>query len=141
MFGLFDFIKFGAGAVVGALAAYWIGHAAGESAGYARRISEMAIADGKATMERKGDDAALQNMSDYDLCLVGLRGAACQSTPVSSCGPFVMNNLNRPAPWLSSWPTGLATSACLATIAPAPLRVLGMTRESMPSARCALKNS
>lgn len=82
MFGLFDFIKFGAGAVVGALAAYWIGHAVGDSAGYARRISEVAIADGKATMERKGDDAALQNMSDYDLCLVGLRGGGL---PVDAC--------------------------------------------------------
>lgn len=82
MFGLFDFIKFGAGAVVGALAAYWIGYGVGERSGYVRRISEVAIADGKATMERKGDDAALQNMSNYDLCLVGLRGSGL---PVDAC--------------------------------------------------------
>jgi hypothetical protein len=82
MFGLFDFIKFGAGAIVGAAVSYGVGYSAGDSSGYARRVAEVAIADGKATAERKGDDAALANMSDYDLCLVGLRGSGL---PVGSC--------------------------------------------------------
>lgn len=82
MLGLLDFIKFGAGAIIGATVAYGIGYMAGDSSGYARRVAEVAIADGKATAERKGDDAALANMSDYDLCLVGLRGSGM---PVDAC--------------------------------------------------------
>lgn len=61
---------------------YAIGHWRGESAGYDRRIAEVAIADGKAELERKGDDAKLQSMSDYDLCVVGLRGSGM---PVDAC--------------------------------------------------------
>jgi len=36
-------------------------------------IAEQAAADRKAELERKGDDAKLRNMSDYQLCLDGLR--------------------------------------------------------------------
>ncbi|MDQ1185927.1 hypothetical protein [Agrobacterium larrymoorei] len=37
-------------------------------------IAARAIEDGKAELERKGDDASLQKSSDYDLCVIGLRG-------------------------------------------------------------------
>lgn len=79
---MFDLIKFGAGAIVGAAVAYGFGYVAGDSSGYDRRVAEVAIADGKATTERRGDDAALRKMSDYDLCLVGLRGSGM---PVDAC--------------------------------------------------------
>lgn len=86
MFGLFDWIKLGAGFAAGALVAgsvaYCVGYMRGDSAGYDRRVAEVAIADGKATLERKGDDATLQTLSDYDLCVVGLRGSGL---PVSAC--------------------------------------------------------
>jgi hypothetical protein len=86
MFGLFDWIKLGAGFAAGALvagsAAYGIGYVRGDSAGYDRRVAEIAVTDGKATLERKGDDATLQNLSGYDLCVVGLRGSGL---PVDAC--------------------------------------------------------
>ena len=37
-------------------------------------IAARAIEDARAELERKGDDASLQNTSDYDLCVLGLRG-------------------------------------------------------------------
>lgn len=37
-------------------------------------IVARAIEDAKAELERKGDDASLQNSSDFDLCVLGLRG-------------------------------------------------------------------
>ncbi|WP_353641304.1 hypothetical protein [Mesorhizobium sp. WSM2239] len=86
MFGLFDWIKLGAGFTAGALAtgsaAYLVGYAEGDGAGYDRRVAEVAVADGKATLERKGDDATLQTLSDYDLCVVGMRGSGL---PVDAC--------------------------------------------------------
>lgn len=78
MFGLLDWIKFGVPAVVGALVGgaifYQVGHWRGDSAGYDRHTAETAAANAKAELERKGDDAKLQSMSDYDLCVAGLRG-------------------------------------------------------------------
>jgi len=62
-------------AALGALLAYNIGWFRGESKGYAKRVAEVAIADGKAELERRGDDAKLQQMSDYDLCVLGLRAS------------------------------------------------------------------
>lgn len=65
--------------VVGALItaiplAFLIGQGRGDTAGYQRRVAETAAANIKAEMERKGDDAKLQTLSDYDLCVAGLRG-------------------------------------------------------------------
>lgn len=86
MFGPLDWIKIGVGATAGALVAgalaYSIGHTRGDSDGYQRRVAEVAIADGKAELERKGDDAKLQSNSDYDLCVLGLRG---NGMPVDAC--------------------------------------------------------
>jgi hypothetical protein len=86
MFGILDWIKIGVGAAAGALvagtAAYFIGHWIGDSAGYQRFMAEVAIANGKAELERKGDDAKLQGTSDYDLCVLGLRG---NGMPIDAC--------------------------------------------------------
>ncbi|MHA6646299.1 hypothetical protein [Mesorhizobium sp. A623] len=62
--------------------AFLIGQARGDSAGYQRRIAEVAAADIKTELERKGDDAKLQTLSDYDLCVAGLRGSGL---PVDAC--------------------------------------------------------
>ena len=75
MFGLFDWIKIGAAAGLGLLIGYQVGHWQGESAGYDKRIAEAAVEAVKADAERRGDDAKLQNMSDYDLCVTGLRAS------------------------------------------------------------------
>lgn len=82
IFGLFDWLKIGAGAVVGLLIGYQIGHWRGESAGYQKRIAEAAVEAVKAEAERRGDDAKLQSMSDFDLCVTGLRAGGL---PVDAC--------------------------------------------------------
>lgn len=63
-------------------AAYLVGHGRGDGAGYNRRVAEVAAADLKAELERKGDNAKLQGMSDFDLCVAGLRG---NRMPVDAC--------------------------------------------------------
>lgn len=73
MIRLFDWLKLGAGAVVGLVLGYQVGHWRGVDAGYDQRIAEEAVATAKADAERRGDDAKLQSMSDYDLCVAGLR--------------------------------------------------------------------
>ena len=69
-----------AGAFFGALAVYLFLHAitipaaekrAGEDARN-RLIAEQAAAAQREEIERKGDDAKLQRMSDYDLCVAYL---------------------------------------------------------------------
>lgn len=84
--GIFDTIKMGTSAAAGALVAgalgYAIGHWKGDTQGYNRRVAEVAAADVKAELERKGDNAKLQGMSDYDLCVSGLRGSGM---PVDAC--------------------------------------------------------
>lgn len=86
MIGLLDWLKFGAGVAAGAIvagsAAYFIGHWNGHSAGYDKRVAEIAAADAKAEIERKGDDAQLQGLTDYDLCVRGLRGSGM---PIDAC--------------------------------------------------------
>ena len=75
MFGLFDWLKIGAAATAGLLIGYQVGHWQGESAGYDKRVAEQAVEAVKADAERRGDDAKLQNMSDFDLCVAGLRNS------------------------------------------------------------------
>ncbi|TPN79953.1 hypothetical protein [Mesorhizobium sp. B1-1-2] len=86
MLGLLDWIKLGVGAAAGAIVAgvivYPIAHWKGDSQGYSRRVAEIAAADVKAELERKGDNAKLAGMSDYDLCVSGLRGSGM---PVGAC--------------------------------------------------------
>jgi hypothetical protein len=62
--------------------AYLVGHGRGDDAGYDRRVAETAAADLKAELERKGDNAKLRGMSNYDLCVSGLRGSGM---PVDAC--------------------------------------------------------
>jgi hypothetical protein len=86
MIGALDWIKAGlsaaAGAIVAGAIAYNVGHWRGEGAGYDKRVAEMAAASLKAELERKGDDAKLQGLSDFDLCVLGLRG---NGMPVDAC--------------------------------------------------------
>ncbi|TPM92741.1 hypothetical protein [Mesorhizobium sp. B2-1-3A] len=63
-------------------AGYLLGHRKGDAQGYSRRVAEVAAADVKAELERKGDNAKLSGMSDYDLCVSGLRGSGM---PVDAC--------------------------------------------------------
>lgn len=85
-FGILDWVKLGVGAAAGALIAaaiaYPIGHWKGDTQGYNRRVAEIAVADAKAGLERKNDDAKIQNSSDYDLCVLGLRGSGM---PIDAC--------------------------------------------------------
>lgn len=60
--------------------AYWLPRARSEAVD--QYIARQAIADQKAELERKGDDAKLQTLSDYDLCVTGLRG---NGMPDSAC--------------------------------------------------------
>jgi hypothetical protein len=40
---------------------------------HVQAVAEQAAADRKAQLQRDGDDAKLQNLSDYDLCVTGMR--------------------------------------------------------------------
>ncbi len=40
--------------------------------GRSRYIAEQAVKDQKVEMERKGDDAKIHQLSDYDLCVLNL---------------------------------------------------------------------
>lgn len=78
------------GAALGAVAAFgvfwplnallWLPQAREE--GRAAYVAEQAAADRKAEIERKGDDAKLRGMSDYDLCVGGLRS---RRLPIDAC--------------------------------------------------------
>lgn len=82
MFGkVLDWIQIAAGAAAGGAAvaavmwllmvAVWLPAARREGeAGY---IARQAVADTRAELQRKNDDAKLRKMSDYDLCVAGLR--------------------------------------------------------------------
>ena len=83
IFGLFDWLKIGAGAAAGLLIGYQVGYWRGESSGYDKRIAEAAVEAVKAEAERRGDDAKLQSMSDFDLCVTGLRAGGLHD--VSAC--------------------------------------------------------
>lgn len=76
MFGftIKDIIIAAAAALVAGFFAFVIGRIVGNGEGYDKRIAEVAIADAKAELERKGEDEKLQGMSDYDLCIHALDG-------------------------------------------------------------------
>lgn len=86
MFNLIEWVEIAIGAVLGAIVAgviaYGIGHAKGDTQGYNRRIAEQAVADTKTEAERKGDDAKIGSMADFDLCVASLRG---RGMPVGAC--------------------------------------------------------
>lgn len=54
---------------------------AARNEGRATLIAEQAAADRKAELERKNDDAKLRGMSDYDLCVDGLRSRRLSISP------------------------------------------------------------
>lgn len=87
MTGLLDAAKLAAGALLGALAVYAYAQAvslpAARSEARARLIAEQAVQSQKEELERKGDDAKLQRMSDFDLCRAYLGGVPeCDSLRV-----------------------------------------------------------
>lgn len=87
MIGLLDALKLTAGAVLGAAVVYAytlaVSLPAARSEGRARLIAEQAVQSQKEELERKGDDAKLQRMSDYDLCVAYLgRVPECDSLRV-----------------------------------------------------------
>lgn len=73
------------GFIVGALTvgsgSYLFGYYSGASAGYDRAIAERAAATERAELERKDDDAKLQTLSDYDLCVASLAGDGLSVAP------------------------------------------------------------
>lgn len=84
MFGLFDYVKLGAGALLGAClawaVAYPLAYSRGDDAGYERAQAENRQADFDQAKERMENDAAVDDMSDADLCaLLGgvYRDGAC----------------------------------------------------------------
>lgn len=85
--GLFDGVKVAAGVLIGAAAAIVYAHLislpAARSDARARLIAEQAVQSQKEELERKGDDAKIQRMSDYDLCTAYLgRVPECDSLRV-----------------------------------------------------------
>lgn len=70
------------GALVAGSAAYFIGNYLGERTGYQKAVAETAIAFAEAELKRKNDDAKLQTLSDYDLCILGLSGSGM---PIDAC--------------------------------------------------------
>lgn len=78
MIGLLDGLKLAAGALIGAVAVFLytqvISLPAARSEARERLIAEQAVEAQRQELERKGDDAKLQRMSDYDLCRAYLGG-------------------------------------------------------------------
>ncbi|MCP8894309.1 hypothetical protein KYK29_05155 [Shinella daejeonensis] len=76
MIGILDAAKLAGGALLGAAAvmAYvsLVSLPAARSEGRARLIAEQAAQSQREELERKGDDAKIQRMSDYDLCIAYL---------------------------------------------------------------------
>ena len=82
-------VSIAAGAIAGGLAAFLMMQAVNalwllpraRQEGRAAYIAEQAAADRKAEIERKGDDAKLRGMSDYDLCVDSLRSRRLHTDP------------------------------------------------------------
>lgn len=76
MIGLLDAAKLAGGALIGAVAVFaytqLVSLPMARSEGRARLIAEQAVQSQKEELERKGDDAKLQRMSDFDLCVAYL---------------------------------------------------------------------
>lgn len=84
MIALLDGMKIGAGAILGGVVVYAYVQAfalpAARLEGRARLVAEQAVQSQKEELERKGDDAKLQRMSDHDLCVTYLgRVPECDS--------------------------------------------------------------
>jgi hypothetical protein len=72
MIPLFDGLKLTAGAILGGVVVYSYVQAfslpAAREEGRSRLVAEQAVQSQREELERKGDDAKLQRMDDYDLC-------------------------------------------------------------------------
>lgn len=84
MIALIDALKIGAGAILGGVVVYAYVQAftlpAARQEGRDRLVAEQAVQTQKEELERKGDDANLQRMSDFDLCVAYLgRMPECDS--------------------------------------------------------------
>jgi hypothetical protein len=77
-------LKFGIGGavVLAAVIYHQIDRGFAVKEGHDKAIAEQAAADRRAELERKGDDAALQILTAYDLCVAGLRS---NRMPVDAC--------------------------------------------------------
>lgn len=87
MIGLLDGLKLAAGALIGAVAVFLytqvISLPAARSEARERLIAEQAAQAQREELERKGDDAKLQRMDDYSLCIAYLgRVRECDSLRV-----------------------------------------------------------
>lgn len=87
MISLINAFKLGAGAILGGVIVYSYVQAftlpAARQEGRDRLIAEQAVQSQKEELERKGDDATLQRMSDFDLCTAYLgRVPECDSLRV-----------------------------------------------------------
>lgn len=87
MIALINALKLGAGAVLGGVIVYSYMQAftlpAARQEARDRLIAEQAVQSQKEELERKGDDAKLQRMSDFDLCVAYLgRVPECDSLRV-----------------------------------------------------------
>jgi hypothetical protein len=58
-------------------------------------IAKQAVADRKAELGRKGDDATLQTLTDYNLCVAGLRG---NRMPINPCDQLRGPSQEQPVP-------------------------------------------
>lgn len=72
MFGLFDWLKLWAGALVGGVLAYQVGHWRGDDAGYDRAVAQNREATLDQIMERIETDESVADMDRAGLC--GLLG-------------------------------------------------------------------
>ena len=87
MISLINALKLGADAILGGVVVYSYVQAyslpAARQEGRDRLIAEQAVQSQKEELERKGDDANLQRMSDFDLCVAYLgRVPECDSLRV-----------------------------------------------------------
>ena len=87
MIPIIDGLKLAAGAILGGVVVYAYAQAftlpAARQEARDRLIAEQAVQSQKEELERKGDDAKLQRMSDYDLCVAYLGGVSeCESLRV-----------------------------------------------------------
>lgn len=97
MIPLIEGLKLAGGAILGGVVVYSYVQAfslpAAREEGRSRLVAEQAVQSQREELERKGDDAKLQRMSDYDLCRAYLGELPecdslrlqpiCQSEPVA----------------------------------------------------------
>lgn len=79
-------IGFVLGGLILGISGYEIGFARGNKYGYSRYAAQQSIEDHRAEQNRKADDSAIQNQSDYDVCVGSLRS---RRLPIDACGELL----------------------------------------------------